>query len=82
MGTVITQCMCLQALDVYVWRLLSSVETDLSTVRAAKQHTTAAQLGISALDPMDELTSISTRIRFINRLAAEVYFHCTHLQLL
>lgn len=64
----------LQALDEYVWNLLRSVSTDLDAVRAAKQRTTAAQLGISALDPMDELDSIPHRIRFINRLAKQVYF--------
>lgn len=63
----------MQALDEYVWNLLRSVSTDLDAVRAAKQRTTAAQLGISALDPMDELDSIPHRIRFINRLAKQVY---------
>ena len=64
--------MGIQALDVYMWSLLKSVSTDLSTVRAAKQRTTAAQLGMSARDPMNELASIPARICFINRLAAEV----------
>ena len=66
----------LQALDEYVFGMLRNVETDLGAVRAAQQRTTAAQLGISALDPMDELDSLPERIRFINRLAAEVLPCC------
>ena len=63
-------------MDDYVWGLLKYVYTDLLEVRAAQQRTTAAQLGISVLDPMDELASIPERIRFINSLAAEVGRYC------
>ena len=62
----------MQALDEYVWSLLKYVRTDLAAVRAAQRRTTAAQLGIEPRDPMDELLSVPERIRFINRLAAQV----------
>ena len=62
-----------QDLGEYTAGLLQHVEHDLTAARAAQRHMTAAELGITPLDGMADLESIPARVKFIDRLASEVF---------
>ena len=52
--------------------MFSRPEMRLDVVSAAQSRTTAAELGLSTADPLDELESLPQRIQFLNDLVAGV----------
>lgn len=60
-----------QELQGYLQTMLSGFTTDPNHAAARQQRPSAASLGLRAVDPMDDATSIPTRVAFLNDLAAE-----------
>ena len=59
-------------LAAYAGSLAANMTLDVAEAAARQRRTTAAELGLAAVDPLDEVASIPTRVAFLNGLAEEV----------
>lgn len=59
-------------LQAYTQRMLEGMTASAAEAARRQQRVTAAELGLRAADPLDELASLPARIAYLNQLAEEV----------
>ena len=63
-------------LAAYADAMAANMTEDVAAAAARQRRTTAAELGLAAVDALDDVASIPARITFLNSLAEEVGAGC------